>query len=407
MESQINEQLREFIQYAYGHVKAVEKILDEAGLSPSEVKSVADLDKIPITSKDKLVELQQADPPFGGFLGVPVGNLQHIFLSPGPLYEPHAGHHSGIDSIREMLSIAGFTPGDVVLNAFSYHYIPTGILIDQVLSEMGATVIPAGVGNHELQVKMMRELKVTGYVGVPSWLMALLQKINEIGLSFGDQFSLEKALVSAEPLTRNLWEKFVDEYKLNVTNAYGTAELGFLAYNNNGRISMQLLGNTIIQVVNPETGKSVNSGETGEVVATNFNRAYPLIRLGTGDMAVYIDPSPGKSRQEDRSIILVGRIGDAVKVRGMFVHPNQLSFAVAQIPNIQRVQAVVTRPEHRDIFILRVLPNQEDIDREELTTSLVSAVQTSCQVKVDQVEFISSGEIEESAPLIIDQREMN
>ena len=404
MDNSNQEKLRDIIHHAYKNTQTMKTIMDEAGLSPNDIQTITDLDKIPVTSKDRLAELQIADPPFGGFLAVPQGELQHIFFSPGPLYEPHAGETGWIDSIREVLSIAGFTSGDVVLNAFGYHFTPSGVLGDQTLREIGATVIPVGVGNPELQIKMMKDLKVTGFVGVPSWLMTLLQKIDDSGLNFLDEFTLEKALVSAEPLPPSLRQTFVDQYKLEITNAYGTAELGFLAYNNDGGLPMQLLETSIIQVVDPDTGQSVNPGDTGEVVVTTFDPVYPLIRLGTGDLAVNIDPAPGQSRQAERSIILVGRVGDAVKVRGMFVHPNQLSFAAAQIPGVGRIQATVSRPEQRDILLLRMVPSEKGADREALTTALMNAVQASCRVKVDQVEFISPGELEEDAPLIVDQR---
>lgn len=404
MDNSNQEKLRDIIHHAYKNAQTMKTIMDEAGLSPNDIQTITDLDKIPVTSKDRLAELQIADPPFGGFLAVPQGELQHIFFSPGPLYEPHAGETGWTDSIREVLSIAGFTSGDVVLNAFGYHFTPSGVLGDQTLREIGATVIPVGVGNPELQIKMMKDLKVTGFVGVPSWLMTLLQKIDDSGLNFLDEFTLEKALVSAEPLPPSLRQTFVDQYKLEITNAYGTAELGFLAYNNDGGLPMQLLETSIIQVVDPDTGQSVNPGDTGEVVVTTFDPVYPLIRLGTGDLAVNIDPAPGQSRQAERSIILVGRVGDAVKVRGMFVHPNQLGFAAAQIPGVGRIQATVSRPEQRDILLLRVVPSEKGADREALTTALMNAVQASCRVKVDQVEFISPGELEEDAPLIVDQR---
>ena len=397
------DKLRHIIQHAYANAPAVKSILDAANISPDDIQTLADLDKIPVTSKDKVVELQAADPPFGGFLAVPLDTLQHVFFSPGPLYEPSADESAVMDTIRDMFAIAGFTAGDVVINTFGYHLIPTGLALDQVLTQIGATVIPAGVGNADLQVKMMLDLGVTAYIGTPSWLMALIQKAEERGLDFG-QFSLRKALVSAEPLPPALRQTFVEKYGLSVTNAYGTAELGFLAYNTEGGLSMRLLETPIIQVVDSETGQSVGPGAAGEVVVTTFNETYPLIRLGTGDLAVNLDPAPGESRQEDRSIILVGRVGDAVKVRGMFVHPNQLRFALAQIPGIARAQAVVTRPENRDQLTLRVVLADESADRDALTKGLSAAVQSACRVKVDGVEFIPAGALAEDAQVILDER---
>jgi len=395
--------LRQFIQYAYANAPAVKAILDEANLSPDDIQAVADLDRIPVTSKDRLVELQQADPPFGGFLAVPFEEIQHVFFSPGPLYEPHAGESAVTDTVREMLAIAGFEAGEVVINTFGYHLIPTGLAIDQALRDTGAKVIPAGVGNADLQIKMMRDLGVTGYVGTPSWLMALIQKAEEMGLDFG-QLSLRKALVSAEPLPPDLRQTFVEKYGLRVTNAYGTAELGFLAYDTEGSLPMRLLETSIIQVANPETGEPVTSGAVGEVVVTTFNETYPLIRLGTGDLAMNVDPAPGQSRQSERSIILVGRLGDAVKVRGMFVHPNQLRFALGRIPGVAGFQALITRPENRDQFTLRVALVEEAADRETLVAALSTAIQSACRVKVDQFEFVSADDFDEGAQIILDER---
>ena len=401
--SEVSERLTHVIQHAYANAPAVKSILDAANISPDDIQTLADLDKIPVTSKDKVVELQAADPPFGGFLAVPLDTLQHVFFSPGPLYEPSAEESAMMDTIRDMFAIAGFTAGDVVINTFGYHLIPTGLALDQVLTQIGATVIPAGVGNADLQVKMMLDLGVTAYIGTPSWLMALIQKAEERGLDFG-QFSLRKALVSAEPLPPALRQTFVEKYGLSVTNAYGTAELGFLAYNTEGGLAMRLLKTPIIQVVDSETGQSVGPGAAGEVVVTTFNDTYPLIRLGTGDLAINLDPAPGESRQEERSIILVGRVGDAVKVRGMFVHPNQLRFALAQIPGIARAQAVVARPENRDQLTLRVVLADESADRGALITGLSTAVQSTCRVRPDRIEFVAADAIAEGARLILDER---
>jgi len=404
MTTSLEEKLRGIIQHAYDNAKAVKAIFDQAGLTPDDVQTLVDLDKVPVTSKDRLVELQQADPPFGGFLAVPVEKLQHVFFSPGPLYEPHAGESAVMDTIKEVFGVAGIGSGDVVINTFGYHLIPTGLAVDQVLTEVGATVIPAGVGNADLQVKMMLDLKATAYIGTPSWLMALIQKAEEMGLDFGKAFSLKKALVSAEPLPPQMRQAFVEKYGLEVTNAYGTAELGFLAYNREGGLAMRLLESSIVQVVNPEIGASVDAGESGEVVVTTFNETYPLIRLGTGDLAMNVDPAPGKSRQGERSIILVGRVGDAVKVRGMFVHPNQLRFAIGQVPGVKGFQAVVTRPENRDEFALRVVLEDETADKGALTETLSMAVQSACRVKLDQVVFVSAEEVGEGAEIISDKR---
>jgi len=397
-------QLQQFIQHAYENAPAVRAILDGANLVPADIRTLADLDRIPVTSKDRLVELQQASPPFGGFLAVPFQDLRHVFLSPGPLYEPHAADSVVMGSVREMLAIVGFEAADVVINTFGYHLIPTGLALDRTLGQIGATVIPAGVGNAELQVRIMRDLGVTGYMGTPSWLMALIQSAADMGLALREEFSLQKILVSAEPLTPALRQVFVEGHGLRVTNAYGTAELGFLAYNTEGGLSMRLLETSIIQVVDSDTGESVDPGQAGEVVVTTLDRTYPLVRLGTGDLAVNVDPAPGRSQQGERSIILVGRVGDAVKVRGLFVHPNQLKFAAAQMPEVERFQAVVTRPENRDELILRVVLAGTASASEATAAALSTSIQSVCRVRVVRVEFVSSDELDQGAGIIRDER---
>jgi phenylacetate-CoA ligase len=388
-EHNLNTKLREAVKVAYAHAPAVKARFDEASIAPTDVQCVADLVKVPVLAKDELVAMQQAAPPFGGMLGVPLSQISHIFFSPGPIYEPGPEPDDSAWQVAiTCLQRIRFEPGDVVLNSFSYHLVPAGYLCDQALARLGCLVVPGGTGNSDLQLKMMGDLEVTGYAGTPSFLMSLLKKVEEAGLDFEAEFKLRQAIFSAEPLPPSLRQAFVETYGLTVGNAYGTAEFGLLALNTSGGLEMQLLAEPIVEVVDPDTGQPVGAGETGEVVVTNFSRVYPLIRLGTGDLAVNVDPNPGQSQQEERAIILVGRSGDAVKIRGMFVHPNQLRFAAGQIPGVKAMQAVVTRPDLRDHFTLQVAV-EAGMDQSAVATQLREAVGGLCRVRVDAVKFVA------------------
>ena len=400
----VDEKVKETVQFAYDNAPAVRERFKQAGLKADDIQGAADLVKIPIQTKDEMVIMQQADPPFGGLLAVPLWEVSHFFFSPGPLFEPGP---TADDAAWEMAILAlqrgGFEAGDVILNSLSYHLVPAGYLFDVAFTRLGATVIPGGTGNSDLQLQMMRDLGATGYVGTPSFLMSLIQKAEENGLDFNRDFKLRKAITTAEPLPPSLRQTLVETYGLHLTNAYGTAEFHIMATNDGPGMAMQLLPEPVVQVVNPDTGQLVGPGETGEVVATNFSQVYPLIRVGTGDMAMNIDPKPGESRQEERSIILVGRRGEAVKVRGMFLHPNQLRFAAGQVPGIVTLQAVVSRPELRDQFDLRVVAD-EGVDREAAAEQLKRAVNGLCRVRVDEVQFVSAETIEEGSPTVVDER---
>jgi phenylacetate-CoA ligase len=394
----LDRELARFVKHAYAHAPAVKKIFDDAGVKPMDIKRVADLERVPVTSKDRLVELQKQKPPFGGFLAVEPKRVKHIFMSPGPLYEPGGSEKALMRVFANVFRAAGFKRGDIVLNTLSYHLVPAGLLLDAGLQSVGATVVPSGVGNTELQVKLMLDLKINGYAGTPSFLMTLIKKAEEMGLNFKEKFALNHAVFSAEPYPPSLRAQFEGVYGLRTMNVYATAELGALAYDDESKSALRIVDGVVVELVDPSSGKRVGVREPGEVVVTTFNETYPLVRLGTGDMAVYMD----ESRER---IMLVGRAGEAVKVRGMFVHPNQLKLAASKFPAIARVQGIVTRPDNvRDDFALKVELAPEVVDRDALSKEFAEAVKGLARVSVDHVEFVAKGSIPENARGMVDER---
>ena len=405
MTNNMDTRVKVTITLAYANSPEVRGRFDAAGLTPADIQNVADLTRIRGLEKDDVIALQNANPPFGGLLAVPVTEVRHIFFSPGPLYEPEAeDDHTPFEMAKIVFKRCGIGPGDVILNSLSYHLVPAGLLVDRALTEMGCTVVPGGVGNSDLQLKMMIDLGVTCYAGTPSFLMQLLEKAEDMGVDVRTGLKLSKIVTTAEPLPLAMRQNFIDRFGLTVGNCYATAELGLLALDTTGAMAMGLLPEPVIQVVDPDTGRSVAPGEVGEVVVTNYSRAYPLIRFGTGDMAVNVDPNPGQSRQEERGIILVGRRGEAIKVRGMFVHPNQIRFAITPFPDIQSIQGVVSRTENRDYLVVRVvMPGGSG--KLELVDQLKASIQAACRVRVDEIDFVAPDAIPPGAPGMVDQRE--
>jgi phenylacetate-CoA ligase len=239
-------------------------------------------------------------------------------------------------------------------------------------------------------------LKITGYAGAPSFLMTLIKKAEELDLNFKEKFALRKALFTAEPYPPSLRQQFEGVYGLQTLNVYATAELGFLAYDDATKSALQIAEGVVVEIVDPQTGKRVGVREPGEVVVTTFNETYPLVRLGTGDMAIYTDDAFQK-------FMLVGRAGEAVKVRGMFVHPNQVKLALSKFPAIARVQGVVTRPDNvRDHWALKVELADTSANRDALANDFSEAVKNVCRVSVDQVEFVAT--IAADAKVMVDER---
>lgn len=395
----LDTRLRAAIRHAYENATAVRNRFDAVGITPDDIQGVADLVKIPILPKDQIIQLQQAEPPFGGMLAVPHEQVTHIFFSPGPIYEPAPKvDESGWSVAIQALKKSGFKAGDMVLNSFSYHLVPAGFLFDRALVHLGCTVVPGGVGNSDLQLKMAQDLRCTGYTGTPSFLLSLLEKAKEQG----GKLAIDHAIVSAEPLLPPM-RTAIEAFGVTIGNAYGTADFGIMALNTGQGMAFQLFAEPIVEIVDPDTGLPVGFGEPGEIVATNLSHAYPLIRIGTGDMAVNMDPNPGTSAQAERSLILVGRSGEAVKVRGMFVHPNQLSFAARQVPGVLKVQGVVTQPDNHDYFVVKAEVSA-GTDGTAVTTQLQDVIRNMCRVRVDAVELLPPGSLGDGAAGMVDGR---
>ena len=376
-----DEKIRELVAHAYEKAPAITRLLDEAGVKPDDIQSVSDLSKIPITHKDELVEIHKANPPFGGFLTVDPTTLPRIYISPGPIFDPQLPGDN--PALLAPFEYVGFGPGDRVLNTFMYHLTPAGLLLDEALQAMGATVLPTGPGNTELQIMMMQSLGATGFVGQPSYLMTLLDKAAEMGIG-PDALPLKKALFSAEPYTPTQQTRFENEYGMKTTSAYGTADVGIIGYTATGVEGFILMPHVYLEAVDPETGEQVAPGGIGEMVVTTFNKSYPLIRFGTGDLgALATEPHP-MAKGGQQLLGLYGRSGDAIKVRGMFLHPSQLKAASTYIPEIKALQAIITRPENKDIVTLKV-ELHEGGENLEVAEKLKALAQQAVRLRIDHV----------------------
>jgi phenylacetate-CoA ligase len=396
----LNEQLKEIIAYGYANAPALRKLMDKAGLTPADVQSLADLPKIPVTTKDQLAQMQQQDPPFGGWLAVPVEKVRHIFVSPGPIFEAE-----GETEERDLgvFKAVGIGPGDIVLNTFAYHLVSAGLLLDTAGRAGGATIVPAGPGNTEYQIEIMMRLKTTGYTGTPSFLKIILDKAAEMGIP-RQKIPLKKAIFSAEPYPPLLRAFFEQEYGLITASAFATAELGVIAYDWSGATSaLKLARNVIVEIVDPETGQPVPAGEPGEMVVTRFSKTYPLVRLGLGDLSTYVG-EPDEDGYYTHIKGWLGRVGDAVKVRGMFLHPLQLKGAIAKFDALGAVQAIVTRPQTRDQVELRIELKDDSLEKDALAEEVKNVVSQACRLRIDRVEFVQVGTIAPSARVVVDER---
>jgi phenylacetate-CoA ligase len=401
----LDEQLKWLVAYAYEKAPATKERFDKAGIVPSRVSGIKDLENLPLLRKDTLVDLYKANPPLGGLVTVPIAELERVYVSPGPIYDPHHSSETFWQRHVHLFKSLGFRKGDVIINTWSYHLVPAGHMFDEALRRVGVTVIPMGVGNTELQVQVMHQLKVTGFLGTTGFFMNIINKAEEMGYDIRKDFNLRLLWIGGEMGSGPIRKMVEEKYGIATTDAYGTSDVGLVAYECSEKNGMHIAEGVILEMISYETGKQVEPGEVGEIVVTPIDETYPLIRFGTGDLAGLIDEPCPCGRTSFRITRLLGRVGDAVRTRGMFIHPRQLEPAMAKFPQVAQYQAVVTRPGHRDELTLKVeLKTEDGIDKEKLSNDLNQMVSQALRIKVDRVEFVAKGVIPEWHKLIVDER---
>jgi len=401
----LDEQLKWLVAYAYEKAPATKERFDKAGIVPSRVSGIKDLENLPLLRKDTLVDLYKANPPLGGLVTVPITELERVYVSPGPIYDPHHSSETFWQRHVYVGKSVGFRQGDIVINSWMYNLVPAGLMIDETLRRAGVTVIPMGVGNTELQVQVMHQLKVTGFIGTTSFFMNVINKAEEMGFDIRKDFNLRLAVVGGEMGGGPIRKMVEEKYGIATGDMYATADVGLIAFECSAKNGMHIAEGVILEMISYETGKQVEPGEVGEIVITPIDETYPLIRFGTGDLAGLIDEPCPCGRTSFRITRLLGRVGDAVRTRGMFIHPRQLEPAMAKFPQVAQYQAVVTRPGHRDELTLKLeLKTEEGIDKEKLSNDLNQMVSQALRIKVDRVEFVAKGVIPEWHKLIVDER---
>jgi phenylacetate-coenzyme A ligase PaaK-like adenylate-forming protein len=369
------------------------------GIVPSEIRNRATLARLPVLRKSDLAQSQRNDPPFGGFAAVSAGEAAHVFASPGPLYEP-AGPGPDFANFTRPLFAAGFRRGDLVYNTFSYHFTPAGLMVDAGARALGCAVFPAGIGQTELQVSAISDLKPQGYAGTPSFLKILLEKAVETGSDFT---SLRKALVSGEALPAPLRSQFGDR-GVRVLQCYTTAELGVVAYESEALEGLIVNEDLILEIVRAGTDDPVRDGEVGEVVVTNLRSPeYPLIRFGTGDLSAILPGVSPCGRTNARVRGWLGRADQSAKVRGMFVHPSLVAQILRRHPEVGRARLVVRSEKDADAMTLRC--ETSATGDAALATAIVESIREVCKLR-GEVELVAPGALPNDGKVIEDTRKL-
>ncbi len=346
-------QLKDLLTYAYRYSEDVKKRFDRAQFQVSKFKTLTDLKHIPILKKKELIFLQSMGPRLGGLLTKDLGELRRVFLSPGPIFDPE-DRDEDYWGWTEGFYSTGFRSGDVVQVTFNYHLTPAGLMFEEPLRNLGCAVMPSGPGNSATQLEIMQKLRITGYVGTPSYLMHLAEKGEESGLNLRKDLFLEVAFVTGEKFSEKLRNTLEKKFDLIMRQGYGTADVGCVGYECFQKNGLHIANRAYVEICHPDTGIPLKDGEVGEIVVTAFNKTYPLIRLATGDLS-YIDRTPCTcGRSSPRLGNIVGRVDTTARIKGLFVYPHQVEQVITRFEDIKRWQIEVTNPGGIDEMTLLI-----------------------------------------------------
>jgi len=375
------------------HAPGWARILAE--VDPDAVTSRAALAKLPVTRKSDLTELQKATRPLGGLNATSVEKLGKLFVSPGPIYDPE-GHRRDWWRLARALFAAGFRAGDVAVNTFSHHFTPAGSMLESGALALGCAVVPTGVGQTEMQVATIADLRANAYMGTPSFLKLIVEKADELK---ADIRSLKKAAVGGEYLPPAL-RAAMGERGIRVIQSYASADLGLIAYESEALEGMILDEALILEIVRPGTGDPVAEGEVGEVVITSFNADYPLIRFGTGDLSAVLPGASPCGRSNTRIRGWMGRADQTTKVKGMFVHPSQIAEVVKRHREIAKARLVVDNPGGADRMTLHC---EVAMAGDTLKAAIEASIRDITKLR-GEVAFRKPGELPNDGKVIEDAR---
>lgn len=365
------------------------------GVDPKALTSREALAKLPVMRKSALPLMQKASPPFAGFVPAPVSSFGRLFTSPGPIFEPEGKENDPWGAARSLFA-AGFRPGDIVLNTFSYHMTPGGFILDSAARALGCPVIPAGPGQTEMQLEMIAHLKPAGYTGTPDFLKILLDAAKTAGR---DISCIRKALVSGAAFPPSLQAE-VKSRGVDAYQTYAIADGGVVAYESPAREGLIVNEDVLVEIVRPGTGDPVAEGEVGEIVVTFFHEQHPWIRLATGDLSAVLKGASPCGRTNARIKGWMGRADQTTKVKGLFVRPEQVAELSKQHPSLKKLRLVVTRENEQDAMTLRAESANGGAD---LLEKVAATLQAVTKLK-GRVEIVAVGSLPNDGKVISDER---
>ena len=408
------ERLREMLRVAQNSPFYRQR-LQQAGVTPEQIKSPADADKIPFTTKEDLRTQGQA------LLARPLSEMVRLHASSGTtgqatvIYYTREDIETWAELVARSMYMTGLRPGDVFQNMMGYGLFTGGLGFHYGAERLGALTIPVGAGNSQRQVQLMQQFSTTAVHIIPSYALYLLTTFAHLGVDPRD-LPLRLAFIGAEPHTEDVRRRIEEAYGLKAYNSYGLSELNgpgvaFECPEQNGMHVWE--DHFLLEVISPQTLKPVAPGEVGEVVLTNLSRwGMPILRYRTRDLAALVPGDCPCGRSHRRLSRIQGRTDDMLIVKGVNIFPMQIERVLMAMPEVESNYLVeLSRENFNDLMCVKVEVQQEFFQEDlkylkSLQKKITAALKSELLVtpKVELVEPHTLPRSEGKALRVVDRR---
>lgn len=340
--------LQALIKWVYHEVPFYRDRFEDAGVSPSDIKTLEDIEKLPFTTKDDLRD----NYPFGMF-AVPMENVVRVHSSSGTTGKPIVVGYTRADintwsELTARIAVAGGASAkDIAQMSFGYGLFTGGFGMHAGLERIGASVVPVSTGNTERQIMIMKDFGTTVLVCTPSYALHIAEVGEDMGVDFS-KLPLRIGLFGAERFSEKMRQEIESRLHISATDNYGLTEVmgpgvaGECEYKDGLHINEDHI---LVEIIDPETGRRLEPGSEGELVFTTLTKeAFPVIRYRTRDLTKLRTDTCECGRTLARMEKVFGRTDDMIIVRGVNVFPSQVESVLFEIEGIEpHYQIIVDR----------------------------------------------------------------
>jgi len=408
------ERLKQIVRRAYKNVPAYADKFIESGVKPKDITSLADLGKLPFTTREDLRE----NYPFG-LLAMPKEQIVRLHTSSGTTGKPKAIFFTrkDVDQAAELIArclvMTGTKKDDVLQNIMTYGLFTGALVMHYGAEKVGVLVIPAGPGNTERQISLMQDFKTTAIHVTPSYLLYLANVMQKKRINPTRDLSLKRAYLGAEPYSEETRKKIEESLGIDVYNSYGLTEMNGpgVAFECKEKKGMHLWeDNFLLEVIDPETGQNMPEGEVGELVLTTLCReAMPIIRYRTRDLTRIIPGACSCGRTHRRISRIIGRADDMFIVRGVNIFPQQIERVLMGVRGVAQNYQIILESYDQMTVMVEIMKDIFDGSLEHmlnLKSDIVNKLRAEILV-TPKVELLEPGTLpvsEGKAKRVIDKR---